>query len=137
MAYWLFKSEPAKFPWDRLVADGETAWDGVRNHQANNNMKAMRLGERGFFYHSNEGKEIVGVVEVSAEHQPDPSDPSGRFGMVRVKPVGPLAHPVPLRTIKTDPALQTMALLRQGRLSVAPVTEAEWRHLCHLGGIAP
>lgn len=137
MAYWLFKSEPDAYSWDRLVADGRTGWSGVRNHQANNNMKAMRVGDRGFFYHSNLGLEIVGVVEVVADHRPDPSDASGRFGMVELRPVHPLATPVGLKQIKTDPALAAMALLRQSRLSVSPVTEAEWRHICALGGVAP
>lgn len=134
MAYWLFKSEPDAYSWDQLLADGRTDWNGVRNHQANNNMKAMRLGDRGFFYHSNTGLEIVGVVEVVAEHHPDPSDENNRFGMVSVKPVTALKTPVGLKAMKTDPALQDMALIRQSRLSVSPVTEAEWRHICALGG---
>jgi predicted RNA-binding protein with PUA-like domain len=136
VAYWLFKSEPAKYPWQRLVADGRTHWDGVRNHQAANNLKAMRLGDRGFFYHSNEGLEVVGVVEVVREYYPDPSDPSARFGMVDLRPLLPLSRPVTLKQIKADPQLAGMALVRQSRLSVCPVAEAEWRQLCLLGGIA-
>jgi len=135
MPYWLFKSEPDAYSWDRLVADGRTDWSGVRNHQANNNMKAMRVGDRGFFYHSNTGLEIVGVVEVAAEHHPDPTDQSGRFGMVTVTPVTALKNPVGLKQMKTDPVLAGMALLRQSRLSVSPVTDAQWRQICALGGI--
>ncbi len=136
MAYWLFKSEPARYSWDRLVEDGRTHWDGVRNHQAANNLKAMRLGDRGFFYHSNEGLEVVGVVEVVREYYPDPSDPTARFGMVDLRPLLPLARPVTLKQIKADPYLAEMALVRQSRLSVCPVSEAEWRQMCRLGGIA-
>ena len=136
MAKWLLKSEPSKYSWDRLVRDGRTHWDGVRNFQASNNLKAMRLGDRGFFYHSNEGLEIVGVVEILREYYPDPSDPAGRFGMVDVAPVMPLATPVTLKQIKADPLLSGMALVRQSRLSVSPVSEAEWRDVCRLGGIA-
>lgn len=135
MAYWLMKSEPFKYSWDQLVSDGATHWDGVRNHQASNNMKAMTLGDHAFFYHSNEGKEIVGIVEVVKEYYPDPSDPNGRFGMVDVKAVKPLKTPVTLQQIKADPALQEMALIRQSRLSVCPVGEAQWQHICQLGGV--
>ena len=136
MAYWLFKSEPFKYSWDRLVTDGVTHWDGVRNYQAANNMKAMRLGDRGFFYHSNEGLAVVGVVEVAREYYPDASDATGRFGMVDVRAVRSLAIPVTLGQIKADPDLAGMALIRQSRLSVSPVTDAEWRHICTLGGVA-
>ena len=136
MAKWLLKSEPFKYSWDQLVRDGRTHWDGVRNFQASNNLKAMRLGDRGFFYHSNEGVEIVGVVEIVREYYPDPSDPANRFGMVDLRPLMPLAKPVTLRQIKTEPSLSEMALVRQSRLSVSPVSEAEWRDVCRLGGIA-
>src|SRR3954462_3900529 len=110
MAYWLVKSEPFKYSWDRMVADGVTHWNGVRNHQASNNLKAMRLGDRAFFYHSNEGLEIVGVVEVAREYYPDPSDEAGRFGMVDVRAVAPVANPVTLKQMKADPELADMAL---------------------------
>lgn len=135
MARWLLKSEPVKYPWDRMVADGRTHWDGVRNHQAANNLKAMRLGDRAFFYHSNEGMEVVGVVEVAREYYPDPSDASGRFGMVDVAPVMPVKTPVTLKQIKADPQLAGMALVRQSRLSVCPVSDAEWARVCELAGI--
>ncbi|MDX2101260.1 MAG: EVE domain-containing protein [Alphaproteobacteria bacterium] len=136
MAYWLVKSEPFKYSWDRMVADGRTHWDGVRNHQASNNLKAMRVGDRAFFYHSNEGKEIVGIVEVVREYYPDPSDPDGKFGMVDVAAVQALATPVGLAAIKSDPVLEGIALVRQSRLSVMEVSEAHWHHLCRLGGLA-
>ena len=103
MAYWLVKSEPFKYSWDRMVADGVTHWNGVRNHQASNNLKAMRLGDRAFFYHSNEGLEIVGVVEVAREFYPDPSDETGRFGMVDVRAVAPVVTPVTLKRMATCP----------------------------------
>ncbi len=137
MAYWLVKSEPDTWSWDDHVAAGVDSWDGVRNHQAANNMKAMRLGDRAFFYHSNQGKEIVGIVEVVREYYPDPSDASGRFGMVDMRAERPLAHPVTLAAIKQDPALGDLALIRQSRLSVMPVDPAHWAHICRLGGIAP
>src|SRR3954453_15309350 len=100
MAYWLLKSEPSSYSWERLVADGRTHWDGVRNNQASNNLRAMKLGDRAFFYHSNEGKEIVGIAEIAREYYPDPSDKTGRFGMVDVAPVRPLPKPVTLQQIK-------------------------------------
>ncbi|MBX9633344.1 MAG: EVE domain-containing protein [Magnetospirillum sp.] len=136
MARWLVKSEPVKYAWDQMVADGRTHWNGVRNHQAANNLKAMRLGDRAFFYHSNEGLAVVGVVEVVREYYPDPSDESGRFGMVDVAPVMPVKAPVTLKQIKADPQLAGMALVRQSRLSVCPVTEEEWARVCELAGIA-
>ena len=135
MAYWLLKSEPFKYAWDRLVQDGRTHWDGVRNHQAANNMKAMRLGERAFFYHSNEGLAIVGMCTIVREYYPDPSDAGGRFGMVDVAPFQPLPRPITLAEIKADPHLAGMALVRQSRLSVSPVSEDEWRHLCERAGM--
>ena len=136
MAYWLLKSEPGSWSWDDQVREGVGEWDGVRNHQANNNMKAMKQGDRCFFYHSVNDKEIVGVVEVVKEHYPDPTDASGRFGMVDVKPVVPVTQTVSLQQIKQDPLLQDMQLVRQSRLSVSPVTAAEWRRICTLAGIA-
>ena len=135
MARWLLKSEPVKYPWERMVADGRTHWDGVRNHQAANNLKAMRVGDRAFFYHSNEGLAVVGVVEIAREYYPDPSDESGRFGMVDVTPVMPVRTPVTLKQMKADPLLENMALVRQSRLSVCPVTDAEWARVCELAGI--
>jgi len=135
MAHWLFKSEPSAFSWNDLVKKGSTGWDGVRNHQAANNMKAMKLGERGFFYHSVEEKRIVGVVEVSGPYRPDPSDASGRFGMVEVRALVAVKHPVTLAEIKAEPRLAKLALVRQSRLSVVPIGEAEWRLLSAMAGI--
>lgn len=134
MAYWLLKSEPVKYPWSQMVKDGRTHWDGVRNHQASNNLKAMKIGDHAFFYHSNEGLEIVGVVEIVGEYYPDPTDASGRFGMVDVAPVMPLTKSVSLKTMKADPMLQNMALVRQSRLSVCPVTADEWARVLALAG---
>ena len=128
MSYWLFKSEPSSWSWEEQVAAGEagTNWNGVRNHQAKLNLQAMRRGDRGFFYHSGEGKAIVGVVEVVEEYRPDPSDETGRFGMVDVRAVEALAEPVTLDRIKAEPRLKDMALVRLARLSVQPVAEGEW-----------
>ena len=128
MSYWLFKSEPSSWSWDEQVAAGEagTNWNGVRNHQAKLNLQAMRRGDRGFFYHSGQGKAIVGVVEVVKEYYPDPSDETGRFGMVDVKAVEALPEPVTLEAIKAEPRLKDMALVRLSRLSVQPVTQEEW-----------
>ncbi len=127
--YWLVKSEPFKWSWDMHVKKGVQGWDGVRNHQASNNMKAMKKGDLAFFYHSNEGKEIVGIVEVVKEYYPDPTDESGKFGMVDFKAKIPVKKPVTLAQIKTAPALKDMALLRQSRLSVSPVSPAEWKSI--------
>lgn len=137
MNYWLIKSEPYKYSWDQMVADGTTYWDGVRNYQASNNMKAMAIGDRCFFYHSNKGKEIVGVVEVVKLYYPDPSDPKGRFGMVDVKALYPLKEHVTLKDIKARDDLSDMALVKQSRLSVAPVRESEWQIICEMGGVSP
>jgi predicted RNA-binding protein with PUA-like domain len=135
MAYWLFKSEPGSYSWERLVKDKRTHWNGVRNHQANNNMKAMKKGDRGFFYHSVDEKDIVGVVEVVKEHYPDDSDATGCFGMVDVKAVMPVKNRINLAAIKAEPGLKDLALVRQGRLSVVPVSAAEWKILCRMAGI--
>ena len=135
MAYWLLKSEPSSYSWDRLVADGGTHWDGVRNAQALNNLRAMKLGDRAFFYHSNEGKDIVGVVEVVKTFYPDPTDKSGKLGMVDIKPVAPAATPVGLPAMRANPELSGLSLLKQSRLSVCPVTEKEWLTLCKMAGI--
>ena len=136
MAYWLLKSEPLKYSWDRLVQDGRTHWDGVRNFQAANNLRAMKAGDRAFFYHSNEGKEIVGIVEIVRPFYPDPGDPDGKFGRVDVAPLAPVKKPVRLAEMKQTSELAGMALLRQSRLSVCPVSDAEWRVICRMGGLA-
>ena len=135
MAYWLFKSEPGAWSWDDQVKAGTAEWDGVRNYQADNNMKAMKTGDRGFFYHSVDAREIVGVVEIVREHYPDPTDPKGRFGMVDVKALMPVTSPVTLADIKAEPALSGMALVRQSRLSVSPVADEEWGLICKMAGI--
>ena len=129
MKYWLFKSEPEAWSWDNMVAAGPagTGWSGVRNHGAKLNMMAMKIGDEGFFYHSNEGKEIVGIVVVCAPFHPDPSDAGGKFGMVDVKALRPLEHPVTLAAIKAEKRLSEMALVTNSRLSVQPVTAAEWK----------
>jgi predicted RNA-binding protein with PUA-like domain len=132
MAYWLLKSEPHKYAWTDLVRDGRTIWDGVRNHTAAINLRAMKLGDRAFFYHSNEGKEIVGIVEIVREHYLDPKDAAQRFPAVDVAPAKALKMPVTLAAIKADPALAEMELIRQSRLSVAPVREAEWTRILEL-----
>ncbi len=132
MAYWLMKTEPGAWSWDDQVRDGVAEWDGVRNYQAANNMKAMRVGDRAFFYHSVNEKRIVGIVEIVREYYPDPSDASGRFGMVDVKAMTELNKPVTLAGIKADPALADFALVRQSRLSVMPVTDAQWKLICRL-----
>jgi predicted RNA-binding protein with PUA-like domain len=136
MAHWLVKSEPSAYSWARLVADGRTNWDGVRNAQALNNLRAMQPGERAFFYHSNEGKEIVGVAEVIKGFYPDPADKSGKLGMVDIAPVAPVAKPVSLAAMKASPELSGMSLLRQSRLSVCPVSDREWAVICGMAGIA-
>ena len=135
MNYWLVKSEPYKWSWDDHVAKGVEHWDGVRNYQASNNMKAMRIGDQAFFYHSNEGKEIVGIVEVVKEYYPDHTDPKGRFGMVDFKAVRPVPAPVTLAHIKSDPKLTDIALIKQSRLSVCPITDTEWAYICQLGQV--
>jgi len=136
MAYWLLKSEPAKYSWEQMVKDGRTHWDGVRNFQAANNLKAMKAGDRAFFYHSNEGKDIVGIIEIVRTFYPDPGDPGGKFGMVDVAPVMPVKTPVGLSEMKGVPELANMALLRQSRLSVCPVSEPEWRTICRMAGVS-
>jgi predicted RNA-binding protein with PUA-like domain len=137
MAYWLMKSEPGNWSWDDQVKEGVAEWDGVRNYQAANNMKAMRIGDKVFFYHSVKEKQVVGIVEVAQEYYPDPTDASGRFGMVDVKALRPFARPVSLAEIKAEPRLQELALIRQSRLSVLPVTDEEWRQICALGETKP
>ena len=135
MNYWLMKSEPSTWSWDDQIAEGETGegWDGVRNHQASNNMKAMEIGDLAFFYHSVNEKQIVGIVEVIELYHPDPTDASGRFGMVTVKAVKPMTKPVTLADIKADQRLAEMALVRQSRLSVTPVSADQWAMLMDMG----
>jgi predicted RNA-binding protein with PUA-like domain len=138
MAFWLVKSEPDAFGWPDQVARGVEPWTGVRNHAAKLNLKAMRLGDRAFFYHSQTGKEIVGVVEVAREAYPDPTaDPEDKRGdwvCVDLRTLGPLPVPVTLARIKADQALDGFLLIRQSRLSVVPVSDAHWSHICRLGG---
>lgn len=134
MAHWLVKSEPEAFSWDQQVAHGVEPWTGVRNAQAANNLRAMREGDRAFFYHSNTGREIVGVVEVAREAYPDPTDETGRWVCVDMRAIGPMPRPVTLAAIKTAPELEGIALLRQSRLSVMPVAAAHWAMLCRMGG---
>lgn len=133
--YWLMKSEPSSWSWDDQQAKGDVGegWDGVRNYQASNNMKAMAVGDLAFFYHSVNEKQIVGIVEVIELYHPDPTDASGRFGMVTVKAVKSMARPVTLAEIKADERLAEMALVRQSRLSVTPVTAAHWAILMEMG----
>ncbi len=131
---WLVKSEPFKYSWDDLVRDGSTTWDGVRNNQAAIYLRSMKRGEELAFYHSNEGLAIVGIARVAGEHFIDPSDPKGRFPAVTVAPVRPLAHPVALAAMKAEPRLAGMAMFRQFRLSVAPVTPAEWAVILEMAG---
>lgn len=124
--YWLMKSEPDVYGWEDLLREGEGTWDGVRNYRARNNLKAMKKGDRAFFYHSNIGKEIVGVVTVSEEGFPDPSDTTGKWTSVKVKPLERLARPVTLAEMKADKSLTECELIRQSRLSVCEFTAAEW-----------
>nr|WP_153346842.1 EVE domain-containing protein [Roseospira navarrensis] len=131
------KSEPGAWSWDDQVRVGVEPWDGVRNHQASNNMKAMRLGDTAFFYHSVNEKRIVGIVKVVREYYPDPSDPAGRFGMVDVEAVCPVPHPVTLAAIKAEPRLADLSLIRQSRLSVMPIPDDAWALLCEMGGVSP
>jgi predicted RNA-binding protein with PUA-like domain len=137
MAYWLFKSEPDAWSWDQQVAKGDVGeeWHGVRNYQARNNMRAMQIGDLGFFYHSNVGKEIVGIVAVCATSHPDSTTDDPRWDCVDIKAVKPIPRPVTLEEAKADPRLSEMALVKNTRLSVQPVTEGEWKIVCALGGL--
>ena len=137
MAYWLLKSEPDAFSWDDLVACGAKGepWTGVRNHTAKQNLMAMKQGDLAFFYHSQAGKEIVGVCEVIKEAYPDPTDAKGVFVCVDVKAVEPLPQPFTLAQAKADPKLEGMSLVTSFRLSVQPVTDAEWKHVCKTVGL--
>ena len=137
MAHWLVKSEPDSWSWQQMVAAGKkgTHWNGVRNHVAKKNLMEMALGDKTFFYHSNEGKEIVGIVEVSKLYYPDPSDESGKFGMVDFRAVKAVQKPVTLAAIKAEPKLAKMMLVANSRLSVQPVTDDEWKLVCEMGGL--
>ncbi len=139
MAYWLFKSEPSTWSWDQQVDKGEAGeeWDGVRNYQARNFMRAMKLGDRGFFYHSQKDKAIVGIVEVCAEVHPDSTTDDERWECVDIKAVRPFVAPVTLEQIKGDPRLSEMVLVKNSRLSVQPVSDAEWNAICEMGQTLP
>ncbi len=139
MAYWLFKSEPSVFSFEMLKARGKAGqeWDGVRNYAARNNMRAMKVGDRGFFYHSNEGLDIVGIVEVCKEAHPDSTTDDPRWECVDIRAVRDVPNPPTLAEIKANPKLADMALVRLGRLSAQPVTDAEWREVCRMGGVDP
>lgn len=137
MAYWLFKSEPSTWGWDdqkKKGAKGEP-WNGVRNYQANNNMKAMKTGDLGFFYHSVDERSIVGIVRVIGEHRPDPTDEKGKFGLVVIEAVEDMPKPVTLDDVKAVPDLADMVLVKNSRLSVQPVLPAEWKLICKMGGL--
>lgn len=135
--YWLVKSEPHAFSWNQQVANGIEPWTGVRNHMAKNNLKAMRRGDRALFYHSNVGKEIVGVVEVVREAYPDPTAESGDWVAVDMKAIAPMPRPVTLAEIKAEPALTDLTLVRQSRLSVMPISKPHWDRLCRMGEWKP
>ena len=139
MAYWLFKSEPDVWGWDDQVAKGDAGeeWHGVRNYQARNNMRQMKLGDRGFFYHSRTGLEIVGIVEVCAESHPDSTTEDERWDCVDIKAVRPFKRPVTMKEIKAEPRLSDMVLANNTRLSVQPVTPEEWRIVCEMGETEP
>ncbi|WP_341368489.1 EVE domain-containing protein [Yoonia sp. BS5-3] len=139
MAYWLFKSEPDVWGWDKQVAKGAAGeeWDGVRNYQARNNMRAMKLGDQGFFYHSRQGLEIVGIVEICAEAHPDSTTDDPRWDCVDIKALRPMIKPVSLAQIKAEPRLAEMSLVKSMRLSVQPVTDEEWTIVCAMGDTAP
>ena len=136
MLRWLFKSEPSTWSWADQVAAGAggTEWTGVRNHAAKQHLQAMRVGDEGFFYHSGEGREIVGLVEVSAPYRPDPTDAKGVFGLVELRALRPLPRPVSLAAVKAEPRLAGMALVKFSRLSVQPVTEEEWEAVMAMAG---
>ncbi|MCX5514131.1 EVE domain-containing protein [Kaistia algarum] len=139
MAYWLFKSEPDVFSFEDLTrkgADGQE-WDGVRNYQARNHMRTMKVGDQGFFYHSNEGKEVVGIVEVVKTAHPDSTDDSGTWECVDIRAIRPVIKPVSLLAAKAEPRLKSMALVANSRLSVQPVTNDEWAIVCEMGGTEP
>ncbi|QPC99719.1 EVE domain-containing protein [Qipengyuania soli] len=134
MRYWLMKSEPDAYSWDDLNAEGEGTWDGVRNHRAKNNLAAMEVGDQAFFYHSNIGKEIVGIVEISESGLTDPTDPEGKWAAVKVKPKSVIPKPVTLKAIKAEPRLAECELIKLSRLSVAELTPEEWTVILEMGG---
>jgi len=134
MAHWLIKSEPSAYSWPQFVKDKKTSWTGVRNAQAAINLKAMKPGDRCFFYHSNEGKEIVGIAEVAKAAYPDPTDKDGKAVTVDVKAVEPVKTPVTLAAIKADPRLKDFGLVRQSRLSVVPVSDEQWKLILKMSG---
>jgi predicted RNA-binding protein with PUA-like domain len=134
MQYWLMKSEPSAYSWEQLNKDVKTNWSGVRNFQAAANLKAMKKGDHAFFYHSNEGLAVVGICEIAKEAYPDPSDKTGKFVQVDVKPVAPMKQPVTMAEIKATPGLSDMVLVKNSRLSVQPVTAAQWKAVCKMGG---
>jgi predicted RNA-binding protein with PUA-like domain len=133
MKYWLIKSEPFKYSWEQFCKDKRTFWDGVRNYQARNNLKAMSEGDWAFFYHSNEGLCIIGLAKVVATAYPDPTSNDPQWVAVDLVPIAEMSNPISLKTIKEDPILQEMALVKQGRLSVSPVTEVQADHLLRIG----
>jgi predicted RNA-binding protein with PUA-like domain len=137
MAYWLFKTEAEAWSWDQQKKKGAKGepWSGVRNFQAAKNMKAMKKGDLGFFYHTGEERQIVGIVEVIGEYRKDPTDETGRFGLVEVQAVKDMPKPVTLAAIKADPAFADMVLVKYSRLSVQPVTPDEWKRICKMGGL--
>jgi len=135
VAYWLMKTEPEDYGWDQLVADGIATWDGVHNHQAARNMRAMRAGDRAFFYRSMQDPAVVGVMEIVREAYDDPEDPKRSFVLVDVRAVKPVVREVPLKQIKAEPRLQDLALVRQSRLSVSPLDDQAWRLICEMAGI--
>jgi predicted RNA-binding protein with PUA-like domain len=135
MAYWLMKTEPEDYSWQQLVEDGHARWDGVHNHQAARNMRAMKTGDRAFFYRSMQDPAVVGVMEIVREAYEDPDDPKRSFVLVDVKPVTPVAREVGLQQIKAEPRLQHLALVRQSRLSVSAVDREAWRLICEMAGI--
>ncbi len=139
MRYWLFKSEPDKWSWEMQKAKGDAGeeWDGIRNYQARNNMREMKIGDRGFFYHSNIGKEVVGIVEVCREIHPDSTTDDPRWECVDVKAVRDMPRPVTLAAVKAEPRLSDMSLVTSMRLSVQPVTAEEWAIVCEMGGLDP
>ena len=139
MKYWLFKSEPFKWSWEQQKAKGEAGeeWDGIRNYQARNFMREMKVGDRAFFYHSNKGLEVVGICEVSAESAPDSTTDDERWDCVHLRALADMPKPVSLKDVKANPKLKDMALVTSFRLSVQPVTAPEWKEVCKMGGIDP
>ena len=134
MTFWLMKSEPEVYPWQRFVQQGKANWDGVRNHLAKRNLMSMQVGDLAFFYHSNEGREIVGIMRITQTAHPDPTDESSKFVQVSVAPVAAMPKPVTLKAVKDEPKLAAMALVNQSRLSVQLVTATEWKLVCKMGG---